>query len=245
MPYMDVLTTAESQDPIHGFCSFLTATRSRVLVSMLLLDRPSYTREILEVAAVPQSTWSDCLLVFSRLGFIRKESMKVQVEGRLKLFAVFALTDRGKKIAGHLSAIMKLVQEASQDAVSANVGIRDDDEVSSRFVESDSKDLDLDILKCIEEGLESYGEQTKNAVRIDVALGSGVSWSNVPRNIEVFKTCLRERFGPKGAASIEAAIVKAIRNRYHDLPLKPEESSSDLSSCIRLLRNSYTTAKVE
>ena len=212
---------------------------------MFLLDRPSYTKEILDIAAIPQSTWSDCVMVFSRLGLIRKESMKIHVEGRIKLFAVFALTDRGKEIAGHLFAIRKSLLEASNDAVPVNVGIRDGD-LNARFENANSKELDEEILSCIEEGLESYGEQTKNAIQINVALSKGVSWWDVPRNIDALKASLRDRFGPKGAASIEAAIVKAFRSRYNNLSAAmTEENPCDLSACVRLLMNSCTTVKVE
>jgi DNA-binding MarR family transcriptional regulator len=230
---------AESEHGIPRPEAFLTATQSRILLSMYLLDRPLYTKEILDFVEIPQSTWSSAALSFSKGGLIAKQQKREIDGGRIKSYTVFSLTDRGRSVAMNLVAIYRKLSES--EVGSLTEGDLGDVDVYS-IASNDS--FDEKILDCIETGLNSFGKHTKDHVRIEVALVGNLTWSLLPQRIQVLSDCLSERFGPRGAATIEAVIIDELEKRFNVALISPN-SSRNLAASINALKNTMLERKVD
>lgn len=229
------MPATKTSDPIGGSGAVLTATQSKLLLAMYVIGRPVYTKEFLEFTGVPHSTWSDSLRLFLKTGLLSKESRREESEGRIKSFALFALTEKGKRVGNNLEAISRALieDEVKREQEDENRGM-------ARFSDRVGRQAEVDgqILRCVEKGLETFGARAKNAVRIELALRNNISWSDVPRRMREVSNCLRDRFGPRGASSIEATILReldACFGRPSDSSMR-ERDSECLASFIEGLR---------
>jgi DNA-binding MarR family transcriptional regulator len=230
---------AESTHCVPRPDAFLTAIQSRILLSMYLLDRPLYTKEILDFVEIPQSTWSSVALSFSKGGLIAKKQKREIDRGRIKSYTVFSLTDRGISVAKNLVAIYRKLSES--EIGSLNEDYLEDTDIYSG---SANESLDEKILDCIETGLNSFGRHTKDHVRIEVALVGNLSWSALPQKVQVLSDCLSERFGPKGAATIEAAIIQELEKRFNVTLISPS-GSRNLASSVDALKSIILERKAD
>ena len=229
---------SESEHYVPRPDAFLTATQSRILLSMYLLDRPLYTKEILDFVEIPQSTWSSAALSFSKGGIIAKQQKREIDGGRIKSYTVFSLTDRGRSIAENLVSIYRKLSES--EIGSLNEEYLKDSEIYSG---SSDESLDEKILDCIETGLNSFGQNTKDHMRIELALVGNLRWSALPQNVTVLSNCLVERFGPKGAATIEAVIIEELEKRFNVALVLPN-TSRGLAASVQALNKIILERKV-
>jgi hypothetical protein len=237
---MELTTNVDLEHFIEKSDSFLTPSQSKLLLAMFLLERPLYTKEFLEFTKVPHSTWSDAILLFSRTGLIVKEARREMSEGRVKSFAVFSLTQKGKLVAENLWKIFVALSEVRVDNNSnlltseANSG---ESNIYLQTIKTTRETLDEKILESIDYALESFGAQTKIAVQVSLALTHNVSWSNVPQKMQDFSTCLRERFGPRAAAAMETVITEELKNRLNLFQSNPENQTGNLSALVDTIRH--------
>ena len=177
---------AESDRLVPRPDAFLTATQSRILLSMFLLERPLYTKEVLDSVDIPQSTWSSIALAFSKAGLITKQQRREIDNGRVKFYTLFSLTERGKIVAKNLVEIYRKLSEAEMGSLSV-CEIEETESYSSKPI---IKSLDDKILDCIERGLDTFGQSTMDQVRIVVALAGNLNWSLVPKKPDILSACL-------------------------------------------------------
>jgi hypothetical protein len=202
---------------------------------MFILNRPVHTKEFLDLTGVPHSTWSDALLLFLRSGLVVRNLSRENSDGRVKTFALFSLSQKGKLVARSLYTIAQILSGNGEYNYATEV------EVNRQKVVRDLGELDERIIRCIEKGLESFGAQAKNSVQIYLALRYNVRWNEVPRRMREFSDCLQDRFGPKGAATIEAVIYQELRLRtLKDELVEGELHDAGLLDYVSKLRSSVS-----
>lgn len=211
---------------------------------MNFIDRPVYSKEILDVIGIPQSSWSDILLHFLKAGLVARELRREYRDGRIKYFALFSLTDKGKVVAENLwkiySTLSRHLPETNlRELIDAprRKGFNSSNLGASSYPENQARDIDNLVLRCIEKGLAFFGEKVENTVRTELALAYNLNWQDVPRNIECLSRCLSERFGPQPANAMETIILQEFQNRFGSVLVEVDWRQENLISLNQKLRN--------
>jgi DNA-binding MarR family transcriptional regulator len=234
--------------------AFLSITESKILLTMNFIERTVYSREILDVIGIPQSTWSDILLHFLKAGLVTRELRREYRDGRIKYFALFSLTQKGKVVAENLWKIYatlsrRLPESSSKRRVAETTATEaEGSSLAADFCSANKeKEIDKLVLSCIERGLAFFGEKTENTVRTELALTYNLEWKEVPKNIESLSRCLRKRFGPQPANAMETIILQEFQNKFGSALLEVDWKHENLISLNRKLRSTshYEPARLD
>ncbi len=78
----------------------------------------------------------------------------------------------------------------------------------------EKNDLSLSLLKCLDKGLDTFGESTKRVVYWNFERSTHLKQSEIPEHLEEFSKSLDMMFG-MGSATVKRKIAVEVSNLLH------------------------------
>jgi len=168
---------------------------------------------ILKETGIAQSTWSEEQNRLTQMGLLEKKQSRLMTSNVITRVMNYRLTDKGRLVALNLSNISRILAPDQFSGIEVcELNLVANDPIRSDLM--DEKGLDEKILECIEIGLDSFGMNLDELVKLEIERSGGLNWENVPRHPEKLQAQLNQLFGAGGSSTIESMIAANIRSRF-------------------------------
>ncbi len=212
----------------------LSQIQSRILMTFIR-SKQDYlnTETILKHVGIALSTWSEEQNRLVGLGLLEKIPARIMTNSKIVRVMNYRLSKKGRIVALNLFNISKILAPAIQNAEKKDHANPDD---GGMFKEG--REVALKVRDCIEIGLDSFGMNFTQLVKVNLEIESGISWDQVIHHPEALELTLINLFGSEGARTIELMIIANLRSQF---PLHAARSDN-LSLVLRSIQQSTSSS---
>jgi DNA-binding MarR family transcriptional regulator len=194
--------------------SFLTQLQCRILTAIFFSKMEYLNSEtILKEAGIAQSTWSEEQNRLTQMGLLEKKQSRLMTSNVITRVMNYRLTDKGRLVALNLSNISRILAPEQFSGMELK-GLNDASSSAIQNMAVEERAINEKILECIEIGLDSFGMNLDELVKLEFEKAGELKWEDSPRFPEKLEALLVQLFGAGGSSTIESMIASNIRSKF-------------------------------